>query len=185
MANWHRRDFLKIGMAVLVGSVLPVKAVAANLRTHSGERELAFHNLNTKESLRICYFKNSDFLPAALSKINYILRDHRTNSIKTIDTNLIDLLYTIDQQIEGDTVFQVLSGYRTPKTNQLLFNRTRGVAKNSLHIKGQAIDIRLPGCDISCLRDLCIQMQAGGVGYYPRRHFVHIDTGPVRSWQWI
>jgi uncharacterized protein YcbK (DUF882 family) len=170
-------------MAAVAGTILPVKAIAADMRTQAYERKLAFQNLNTWESLRVCYYRNNALQPAALAKINYILRDHHTNTITDIDTNLLDLLYTVDQQIEGDTVFQVLSGYRTSQTNQLLFKRTRGVAKNSLHIQGQAVDIRIPGCDTFCLCDLFIQLQAGGVGYYPRRNFVHIDTGPVRTWQ--
>lgn len=183
MVDLYRRDFLKIGMAAVASTILPVNTIAATLGNPSDERILRFQNLNTWETLRVCYYKNNALQPEALSKINYILRDHHKNSIQPIDTDLIDLLYTVDQQVEGETVFQVLSGYRTPQTNQLLFKRTRGVAKNSFHIKGQAIDVRLSECATSCLHDICIQLQVGGVGYYPRRNFVHIDTGPVRTWQ--
>ena len=183
MEAWHRRDFLKIGMAAVVGTILPVNTIAATLGNASDERTLRFQNLNTWETLRVCYFKNNALQPKALCQINYILRDHHTNSIQPIDTDLIDLLYNVDQQIVGETVFQVLSGYRSPQTNQLLRMQTKGVAKNSFHIQGQAIDIRIAGCNTSCLHDTCIKLQGGGVGYYPRRNFVHIDTGPVRTWQ--
>ena len=183
MLEWHRRDFLKLGMAALIGSVLPVKAIAANLRTHSGDRELAFLNRNTWESLRVSYFKNNAFQPEALAKINYILRDHHMNAVADMDVRLLDLLYAINQRVSGTAVFHVLSGYRSPQTNKLLRAKNKRVASNSLHIKGQAIDIRIEGYDTKSLCQLCIQLQGGGVGYYPRRNFVHIDTGPVRVWR--
>jgi len=158
-------------------------AFAADLRTHTGERELAFLNRNTWESLRASYFKNNTLQPEALARINYILRDHHTNTIADIDINLLDLLYAINQRVSGPAVFQVLSGYRSPRTNKLLRTKNKRVASNILHTKGQAIDISLKGYDTKSLCQLCIQLQGGGVGYYPRRDFVHIDTDPVRVWQ--
>ena len=182
MCGWNRRDFLKLGVATTLGTLLPINAFAAGQRNSAIERVLAFHNLHTGESLRACFFKDHTYQTSAMAQINHILRDHRTNVVKAIDPDLLDLLFAVDQQIPEKTVFQVISGYRCPETNRLLRQQTSGVAKKSLHMKGKAIDFRLPGFDTARLRDICIQLRSGGVGYYPRSDFIHIDTGRVRAW---
>jgi uncharacterized protein YcbK (DUF882 family) len=182
MPNCHRREFLKIGAGALIGSLFSTRALATTFTGASPRRSLAFYNIHTSEHLRVCYFEKGRYLPAALSKINHILRDYRTDAIKAIDPHLLDILHTINERIGSKETFHVISGYRTALTNALLRRESKGVAKASLHIQGQAIDIRLPGYSTARLRNLCVSLRAGGVGYYPRSDFVHIDTGRVRTW---
>jgi uncharacterized protein YcbK (DUF882 family) len=132
--------------------------------------------------MRVTYFSEGAYLPDALMRINYLLRDHRTGDVTAIDPNLLDLLFSVKSNISEPAVFNVISGYRSPETNRKLRAHTSGVAKNSLHTRGRAIDIRLPGFETKRLRNLCVTLKAGGVGYYPRSDFVHVDTGRVRTW---
>lgn len=159
-----------------------VRALATTLTGAASRRSLAFYNIHTDEHLRICYFEQGRYLPSALSDINYILRDFRTDTIKAIDPHLLDLLHTINDRIGSRETFHVISGYRTPATNALLRRESTGVAQHSLHVKAKAIDIRLPGYSTRRLRNLCVSLRAGGVGYYPRSDFVHVDTGRFRTW---
>jgi uncharacterized protein YcbK (DUF882 family) len=178
----QRRDFLKITMGVVVGCALPFDALAATLKGFDARRTLAFYNIHTNEQLKVCYFEQGRYHPESLEQINHILRDYRTGTIKPIDTDLLDLLFSVKCRIRPRTPFSVISGYRTPATNAMLRRSSTGVAKASFHIKGQAIDIRLPGYDTAALRNLCVKLRSGGVGYYSRSDFVHLDVGPVRTW---
>ncbi|MDH5592439.1 MAG: DUF882 domain-containing protein, partial [Gammaproteobacteria bacterium] len=114
--------------------------------------------------------------------INRVLRDHRTGDIIDIDPTLVDLLNILHHKMNGRKPFHVISGYRSPKTNESLRKQTSGVAKKSFHMQGRAIDIRLPGRELTALRKAAINLQAGGVGFYPKSDFIHIDTGRVRHW---
>lgn len=178
----HRRRFIQIGLGALAGSVLPLKAIAGTLDLIDAPRDLALYNIHTNEKIEVCYHARGDYRPKALNEINHILRDHRSDTISPIDTELLDLLYAIKCRVHQKGPFEVISGYRSPATNEMLRRNTDGVAKTSFHTKGQAIDIRLPGYSTKRLRNLCVQMKYGGVGYYPKSDFVHLDTGPVRSW---
>jgi uncharacterized protein YcbK (DUF882 family) len=122
------------------------------------------------------------YLPQALRDINHILRDHRTGEKKEIDTYLLDLLFTLQQKLESRGPFHIISGYRSRGTNSLLRMTSKGIAKNSLHTDGKAVDIRLPGYDLKRVRHAALDLQLGGVGYYPLSDFVHLDVGRVRSW---
>lgn len=159
----------------------PLEAAVAALGP--GPRALSFFNLHTEESLSTTYFDGHQHSPAALDEVNYILRDHRAEQVHPIDPELLDLLYRLRLRLRSREPFHVISGYRSPATNALL-RRTRGggVASGSLHQVGKAIDIRLPGCDLRRLRDTAWELQLGGVGFYPRAEFVHVDTGRVRFW---
>jgi uncharacterized protein YcbK (DUF882 family) len=117
-----------------------------------------------------------------LNQINHVLRDHRTDDIYPIHTDLLDLLYSIKRYMPRPEYFNVISGYRSPKTNERLRHNTKGVAKRSYHMRGKAIDIRVPGFDTRQLRKLCVKLRRGGVGYYRDSDFVHVDIGPVRMW---
>jgi uncharacterized protein YcbK (DUF882 family) len=117
-----------------------------------------------------------------LDDLNYILRDHRTGEIKPIATQLLDLIHALSEKLCARRPFHIISGYRCQATNDLLRRRGRGVARNSLHLQGKAVDIRLPGCDLSVLRESAMGLRGGGVGYYPRPSFVHVDIGTVRYW---
>lgn len=180
--NNHRRDFLKAGLGVLAGSIFPLNAMASVFTKPQPNRILALYNIHTQEQLEICYFDHTGYRADALVRIDHILRDYRTGEVTPIDTGLLDLLYAVKCRVKPDVPFSVISGYRSPVTNERLRRATSGVAKKSFHTKGKAIDIRLPGYDTARLRDLCVNLQAGGVGYYPKSDFVHMDIGPVRTW---
>lgn len=156
-------------------------AIAA-LKHLDNRRTLSFFNTHTSEKLVTCYYDEGVYRPEALKRINYILRDHRNGHVRTIDTELLDQLYCINRRIQPRTPFHIISGYRSPETNEKLRRSTSGVARTSLHTVGRAIDIRLPGYGTDRLAKSCVSMKAGGVGYYPQSDFVHIDTGRVRSW---
>jgi uncharacterized protein YcbK (DUF882 family) len=178
----NRRLFLKLGAMATAAALTPMPVLGAIERVFQPEKNLSFFNTHTGESLASCYFRSGRYNPAALKDINYILRDHRTGSIKAIETHLLDILHALSVEIKSDTPFHVISGYRSPKSNAILHRKSKKVASGSLHMKGKAIDIRLPGCRTDVLRKTALKLRAGGVGYYPRRDFIHIDTGRVRYW---
>ena len=182
MSRCSRRRFLKIGTGFLATCFLPSMGWSAQSPDHA-RRSLSFYNTHTDERLSVCYYENGTYCSDAMDRINYILRDHRTGDIQTMDPNLLDLLVCVQRQLGCDTPFHIISGYRSPKTNAMLRKRTTGVAKYSYHMLGRAIDIRLPGCDTRKLRRTCLELREGGVGYYPRSDFVHLDTGDVRTWK--
>ena len=111
-----------------------------------------------------------------------MLRDHRSDELTAMDPSLLDLLYNLQQKTQGHGPFHVISGYRSPSTNNKLRKNSKGVAKKSLHMQGRAIDIRLPGSELKTLQHAALSLQAGGVGYYPKSNFIHLDTGRVRFW---
>ena len=176
-----RRDFLKIGGAVLAGCALPTSGWSA-LLPDSSRRSLSFFNTHTGERLTACYFKGGAYCADAIQQINHILRDHRTGDVKAMDRRLLDLLFSVNQKLGCGSPFHIISGYRSPKTNAMLRKKSSGVAKFSYHMKGRAIDIRVPDCNTRRLRKACLALQGGGVGYYPRSDFVHVDTGAFRTW---
>lgn len=177
-----RRGFLRLGAVFTAGLVLPGTLHAALTPGDSLERRLVFFNTHTREKLDICYARGTDYQPEALAAVNNILRDHRTNEIGAIDTGLLDLLCAIRAQAGDDACLHIISGYRSPRTNAMLRKRSGGVARRSLHMKGHAVDIRVPGLSTAQLRRIAVDLRRGGVGYYPRADFVHVDIGPVRTW---
>lgn len=144
-------------------------------------RSLAFYHTHTGETLSAVYFDAGRYVPDALGALNQLLRDFRSGEVAAIDPQLFDLLYVLNQTCGAGT-FEIISGYRSPQTNQLLRRRSGGVAAGSLHLHGRAIDIRLRGCDTGRLRDAALALRQGGVGYYRDSDFVHVDTGRVRTW---
>ena len=181
MGSCNRRDFLKIGTGFLATCLVPATAWSA-LLSDSNRRSLSFFNTHTGERLTLCYFKDGAYCPDALERANHILRDHRTGDIQAMDSRLMDMLYTVNHHLGSDSAFHIISGYRSPKTNARLRIQGSGVAKFSYHMLGRAIDIRLPGYETRKLRQACLDLKLGGVGYYPRSDFVHVDTGAFRSW---
>lgn len=177
-----RRLFLRHATRIaLAGSVLAIAPKSFAISQKS--RSLAFSHTHTGENLALTYATNGQYLPESLDTLNHFLRDHYTGEVGNIDPELFDLLYQLRLVLRSDQPFQVISGYRDPGTNELLRNsRGGGVAKRSLHMDGKAIDIRLPGIPLEGLRNAALSLRVGGVGYYPREQFVHLDTGRVRSW---
>jgi len=177
-----RRFFLTAGLLTTAVCLLPYKVVAAVSRVFSAERALSFYNTHTGENVRAVYWNEGAYVPQALSDINYVLRDYRTGEVKEIDTDLLDLLFDLHQKLESKSPFNIISGYRSRETNSLLNTISKGVSKNSLHIYGKAIDIRLPGHELKTLQRAALDLQRGGVGYYPSSDFVHVDVGRIRYW---
>jgi uncharacterized protein YcbK (DUF882 family) len=174
-----RRSVLRYGLAGLAGiTANPAIAALESVR----ERKLALHNLHTGETIRTTFWTDGMFQIDALRDIDFVLRDFRTGDIEVIDPQLLVLLHKISQRIGKDEPFDVISGYRSPKTNARLASNSNGVAKHSLHMQGMAVDICLPGMKLAHLRDAAKSLKAGGVGYYPKSNFIHIDTGKVRYW---
>ncbi len=178
-----RRRFLKTGLGACTLLTLPLAVSAhAAIKKHPFEKKLSFLNLHTGERIRQVYWANGRYIQGALREINTVLRDHRTGDRCAIDTDLFDILYILQSKLGTKQEFHVISAYRSPATNAQLATQSGGVAKNSLHTHGKAIDIRLPGRRLSDLRAAAISLQAGGVGYYPSSNFVHLDTGNFRFW---
>jgi uncharacterized protein YcbK (DUF882 family) len=183
-----RRAFLGIGAAAAAAALVPSRAQAAT-RAATGakapERVLSFFNTHTGERLKAAYCTGGAYQPDALRDLNYILRDFRANEIKPIDPRVFDLLSELGGTLETDQPFHIISGYRSPQTNAMLRERggnATGVASHSLHMVGQAIDIRVPGVQLENLRNAAKSLKIGGVGFYPDLNFVHVDVGRVRYW---
>lgn len=174
-----RRRFLGIGL-VAAAAMAPIPGWAKTALRK--ERALSFFHAHTGERLKAVYFADGRYLPDVLKQINYILRDYHTNEIKPVSPALLDLLHALGQRLGTGDTFEVLSAYRSAETNALLSRSTRGVAKHSLHIEAKAIDIMVPGIRARDVARTARDMQVGGVGYYPRRSFVHVDIGDVRTW---
>ena len=177
-----RRNLLKLGLVAAIPALIPGAAMAAYRVIPKRSRSLSFYNLHTGESLKTTYFVKGEYIPGALQEINFILRDWRQNEVKPIDPALLDLLAGIQRRLETSQPFQIISGYRTPKTNAMLHFRSEGVAVHSLHLDGKAIDITVEGCSLKNVRRAAMSMFGGGVGYYPRTGFIHVDTGRIRFW---
>jgi len=129
----------------------------------------------------VVYWANGRYVPSGLKKISRLMRDHRTNQVRLIDPNLLDQLYDLKMRLSPNSHYEVFSGYRTPASNARLRRTSRRVAKNSLHMRGQAADVKLAGVRPSTLARAARKMERGGVGYY--RRFVHLDSGDVRTWR--
>ena len=153
----------------------------ANVRA-ADARQLSFYHTHTRRSLDVVYYANGEYVDSALDDINRFLKDFRTGDVTEMNPQLLDLLHDLRSELGSEAAFEVISAYRSPKTNEMLRATTSGVAKRSKHLTGNAIDVRLRGIQTATLRDTAVRMQRGGVGFYEESDFVHVDTGPVRSW---
>lgn len=182
MKSISRRGFLKslsgtaFGLASVsaFGNQVPLLA--------SKERTLSFYNLHTGESLDATYWADGHYIPEVLADVNHVLRDHRSDTSTAMDPRLFDMLHLLQQDLGVSKQFHVISGYRSPETNAKLRQQSTKVAKRSYHMLGKAIDIRLPGVPLKALGSQARALQVGGVGYYQRSNFIHVDVGPVRAW---
>ena len=176
-----RRKFLHCALGASAAIALPQTSYAL-IKPSTVVKNLRLHNLHTEEKISLSYFERGTYVAEALQDINYLLRDHRTGDIFAMDPVLIDLLYDLKNALGTERPLQVISGYRSPKTNAALHKKSSGVATRSLHMQGKAIDIRIQGIKAGDIRAAAMSLARGGVGYYPRSNFVHIDTGRVRTW---
>jgi uncharacterized protein YcbK (DUF882 family) len=175
----RRRDFL---IGALTGAGAGLAPISRSLAFVGEARSLSLYHIHTDERLKVVYRENGAVISAALEAVKYFLRDFRTGEKHAIDVALLDLLTSIHDLFDRRGNFEVISGYRSARTNEALRHVSSGVAKDSLHMFGRAIDVRLTSARIDNLRDAAIEVRRGGVGYYPQSNFVHIDTGSFRTW---
>lgn len=175
-------------MRSLAATVLALLAVAAGAQEPATEappveRSLTLFNTHTNETVSVVYKRGPEFDKDALKKLDQVLRDHRNGESHEMAPALFDQLADLAQAAGVAPHFEIISGYRSPESNSKMAAREgSGVSKNSLHMQGRAIDVRLRGCDTAKLRDLALAAKRGGVGYYQRSDFVHVDTGSFRTW---
>lgn len=178
MTRVSRRSLLAGGLAAGVGAMATPFSALANAPV----RKLAVLNLHTGERLQAAYWEAGAYLPDALAAFDRVLRDHRTGEVHAMEPQLLDLTAALLKRLEMQETVQIISGYRSPRSNAALHAASNGVATKSLHMQGKALDIRISGVPLSRLRDVAWSMQGGGVGYYPASDFVHVDVGRIRRW---
>lgn len=208
----ERRNFLKVGSALAAGLGLSMAAGnVGNIRGKMWDRlsksgalttpailplqhlaspaasglSLHLYNIHTGEYLKSTYWEDGKFIPEALTELDHFLRDYRTNQVIPMDPQLMMLVHKISQTVDARHPVHVISGYRSPKTNAMLVSEGRGAAVKSMHIVGRAMDIFVPGRSLRELHQVALKQHAGGVGYYPKSNFVHVDTGRVRHWSGV
>lgn len=180
-----RRRLLKgaAGATALLGFPMIAKATTFG-RSFNPARDLSLDHTHTREKIELTYALGREYIPDALLDLNHFLRDHYSGLVGNMDPGLYDIMYRIRTSLGARAPFHIISGYRSPQTNERLRARGGGgVARRSLHMDGKAVDIRLPGVPLAELRDAALGLGAGGVGFYPGSNFVHVDTGRVRSWK--
>ena len=182
-----RREVLGYAAVGAAGAAAAVSGPGAQaapnyLRGLGDFRKLNLANHRTGERLNIIYFADGAYIPEAVDEVSYILRDWRRNEIKPVDTRAIDIAAAVYRKVDANEPLQIISGYRSPETNQALRRKGRGVAKNSFHTRGMAIDLTMQSRSVSQLYRAAMDLKAGGVGRYTRAHFIHVDSGPTRSW---
>lgn len=181
-ADVTRRGLLRVFAATAVAAA-PTYANAFGFLRGSGDiRRLRIQASRTGETLETIYWIDGDYIPEAMAEINHIMRDWRTDQAARIDTRTIDIMAAAHSLLETEAPYMLLSGFRSPATNAMLRSRSTGVARNSLHMKGQAADLRMANRSVSQMARAAAACNAGGVGRYSRSNFVHMDCGPVRTW---
>lgn len=171
-------------LLVVIPLLLAMLAGVSQGKLASDDKQLSFYHTHTGKRLDVVYWRNGSYIPSALDQINRFLFDFRTGDKAEMDPELLDLIYELRATLGSDGAYQVVSAYRSPETNEMLRGRgaNSGVAKNSQHLLGKAIDVRLEGVRTNKLRDVALSMNRGGVGFYETSDFVHLDTGRPRSW---
>ena len=177
-----RRNFLRTTITGASAVALHPALPAFGANPPSASRRLRFRHTHTNEQLDVVYWQQGAYEPTALSQIDNLLRDFRSNEIHPIDPALLDRLHQVYIETGSDGEYHIISAYRSPKTNAMLRNRSKSVATRSLHMEGKAIDIRLTDVPLSVVRETALSLKQGGVGYYPKSDFVHLDTGRPRFW---
>ena len=177
-----RRGLLRAFAATAITAAPTYSAAAGFLRGAGDIRRIQMYSGRTGESVNLIYWVEGDYIPEAMAEINYLMRDWRNNQTIGIDTRTIDIIAATHNMLDGTEPYTLLSGYRTPATNSMLRSTSSGVARNSLHMRGQAADLRLSGRSVSQIANAAQACSAGGVGRYYGSNFVHMDCGDVRTW---
>jgi uncharacterized protein YcbK (DUF882 family) len=175
------RTIVVLLSSLLVADALHPSRAADEFGTQ--EHHIRLYHTHTGERIDIVYRRGDSYLPDAEALLDHFLRDHRTGDVKHYDPHVFDILSDLSAAVgHPNAEIDIICGYRTPLSNEFLRARSSGVARNSLHVQAHAIDIRIPGVDTLTLRNAALALHRGGVGYYPRSGFVHVDTGRVRTW---
>jgi uncharacterized protein YcbK (DUF882 family) len=169
-------------ITVPILSILLLSILGLSVKANAEVCSLSFVHTHTGERIAVNFKKDGAYVPEAIDKLDHFLRDFRNRKMHDIDPKLFDILFEIQQRAGVKGPFYIISCYRSPETNEMLRRTTTGVAKNSMHTRGRAIDVRLPGVDTAVLRDIALKLKEGGVGYYEKSNFIHVDTGRVRRW---
>jgi uncharacterized protein YcbK (DUF882 family) len=178
-----RRSFLKGGMTLSMSALISVSAFKPAFAVPSnGSYSVSFYNQRSGDTFSGVYRVGNKYLPEAFERINFVMRDVRADEVFPIDPRAIDIISVVHRYLDVNEPYQIISGYRSPQTNQMLRSTTEGVAKRSLHMSGQAIDVRLGEVNARHIREAAVKLAAGGVGYYPKSGFVHLDSGSFRTW---
>ena len=172
---------MRINSIILLVAILAIAPVTTTV-SKTDERQLSFYHTHTAESLTVTYFRDGQYVPTALAELNHFLRDFRTGDAADMDPAVFDILFDIQIGSGSSGIYQIISAYRSPATNEMLRDKSNGVAKNSQHLLGKAIDVRPTDIETADLRDVALSLERGGVGYYEKSDFVHVDTGRVRRW---
>ena len=177
-----RRALLGAFAATTLTAAPTFSNAAGFLRGAGDIRRIRMFSGRTGERIDMVYWIDGKYIKDAVKEINYFMRDWRSDDVKEIDLRTIDIMAASHNLLDVNEPYMMLSGYRSPKTNAMLRSRSRGVAKNSLHMRGQAADLRLSSRSVTQMANAAIACRAGGVGKYRRSNFVHTDCGVVRSW---
>ena len=188
--SMSRRAFLRATNSVVLATVASSFAIPAFANVapaiigvaEKNCRTLAFECPRSGERVKADYWVEGRYIEEELARLNKLLRDVRSNEVRKIDTKLFDLVHRLGQDVDARSPIQVISGYRSPHTNAMLHKKSSGVAEKSLHMTGQAVDLLVPGRSLAKVHDAALKLGLGGVGYYPKSNFVHVDTGRVRRW---
>ncbi len=178
--SWSRRGLFSL-MAAGTAALFAGPALAGIAKIEH-ERRIKLINPHTGERLDTVYWIQGTYVPEVLDQVNFLLRDHHNGRVHETDPALLDVLHRVRSNLDTRNPFEIVCGYRSPTTNEMLRKKSTAVAKHSYHVYGKAIDIRMDGVAIRDLHKAALSLRAGGVGKYPKSKFVHIDTGPVRHW---
>lgn len=177
----NRRIFLR-SAAAITGSVIVPSAFANKTPELEIDKELHLYNIHTGEFVKTTFQHAGQYDQQGLDELDHLLRDHRSGESTLISRTLLEDIHTLQQLFKPNQAIEIISGYRSPKTNEKLRAIGHGVAKRSLHMQGKAIDIRIPGINLRQVRKAALALKSGGVGYYPKSGFIHLDVGRVRQW---
>ncbi|AEI93928.1 MULTISPECIES: YcbK family protein [Roseobacter] len=180
--GFSRRALLGAFAATIVTAAPTFSNAAGFLRGSGDIRRIRMYSGRTGERIDMIYWIEGDYVREAVKEVNHFMRDWRTDGVKSMDLRTIDIMSAAHNLMDANEPYMLLSGYRSPQTNAMLRSRSRGVAKNSLHVKGQAADLRLSTRSVSQMARAAAACNGGGVGKYSRSNFVHMDCGVVRTW---